>query len=526
MNDTPTETYYINSTIITPVEPAGTITGASALCAGSANVSYSIPPIANATAYTWTFPAGGDLVSGDNSPSVAVNYSTSAQSGNVTVAAANPCGTGASSSLFVTIYPLPAPVINGLSAVCAGSSGIIYTTAPGMTGYIWSITGGTITAGEGTETVTTSWNVAGAQSLSVSYTNSNLCSPASPTVKIVTVNPLPGAAGVITGDSEVCAGDNGVPYSIPPIADASSYTWITPGGSAIATGAGTNSITVNFTASAVSGDITVIGHNACGNGQASPAFQVLVSHMPAAAGTITGPDIVCAGTNGVIYSVPVILNAATYDWTVPAGAEITSGATSNQIVVSFSPAPGAGVITVKGASACGSGVVSPDFNVSMIASGNAPVVTAAGPLLTSSAVTGNQWYYEGTGPIAGATEQTYLATVTGWYWTVVMGVGCPFLESNHVYVLFTGQEELQNNNFSVFPVPNDGRFHVLMTTTSPETFTIQVYNQIGTKIFERGQIPVTGTTEQQIDIRPFASGIYSVVFLNNDHTVVRRVLVR
>ena len=162
----------------------------------------------------------------------------------------------------------------------------------------------------------------------------------------------------------------------------------------------------------------------------------------------------------------------------------------------------------------------------MIASQAAPVVTAAGPLLTSSTVTGNQWYYEGTGAIAGATLQTYTATITGWYWTVVMGVGCPTLESNHVYVLFTGQDEFQRDNFSVFPVPNDGKFNVLMTTPSLEKYTIQVYNQIGAKIFERNDIPVKGTIELQIDIRPVANGIYSVVFLNSDHTVVRKVLVR
>jgi hypothetical protein len=162
----------------------------------------------------------------------------------------------------------------------------------------------------------------------------------------------------------------------------------------------------------------------------------------------------------------------------------------------------------------------------MIASQGAPVVTAAGALLTSSTVTGNQWYYEGTGLISGATGQTYTATITGWYWTVVMGVGCPSLESNHVYVLFTGTDELQNDHFKVYPVPCDGMFAVSITSASPESYDIVVYNLMGIKIFERSDIAVNGMSEQEIDLRPVAKGIYSVVILGSDRTVVRKVIVR
>jgi hypothetical protein len=248
--------------------------------------------------------------------------------------------------------------------------------------------------------------------------------------------------------------------------------------------------------------------------------------MPAAAGTITGPDVVCAGTNGVNYSVPVIANATTYEWTVPAGAVITSGATTSQIVVSFSATPGTGVITVKGVSACGDGVLSPVFTVVMIASQSAPVVTANGALLNSSTPDGNQWWYEGTGAIAGATGQTHTATITGWYWTVVEGVGCPFLESNHVYVLFAGQGELKKSNFNIYPVPSDGIFSIVMTTLSPDIYSILVFNQLGMKIFELNEVLVDGTIEKQVDLRPIPPGIYSVVMRSRDHADVRKMIIR
>ena len=69
---------------------------------------------------------------------------------------------------------LPAPTLAGPISVCAGSTGNVYTTQAGMTNYIWAVSaGGTITAGgTSNSTVTVTWNTAGAQTVSVNYTNS------------------------------------------------------------------------------------------------------------------------------------------------------------------------------------------------------------------------------------------------------------------------------------------------------------------------------------------------------------------
>ena len=114
---------------------------------------------------------------------------------------------------------------------------------------------------------------------------------------------------------------------------------------------------------------------------------------------------------------------------------------------------------------------------------------------------------------------------TGYYTCVVTTNGCSSPISNKVWVVITGQQELQNSNFSVYPVPNDGRFTVSISSPVQETFSIQVYNTVGARIFDIGDIQVNGTFEKQIDLRPVANGIYSVVFLNSEHKVVKKVLV-
>ena len=85
--------------------------------------------------------------------------------------------------------------------------------------------------------------------------------------KIESVNLLTASAGTITGTSTVHQGQNGVTYTVTEIPNATSYVWTLPAG---ATGTSeTNSITVNFSVSAVSGNITVKGRNDCGNGTES-----------------------------------------------------------------------------------------------------------------------------------------------------------------------------------------------------------------------------------------------------------------
>ena len=49
-------------TVQTVPNPAGAITGSAVVCQGQNNVTYNIPPIANASGYIWTLPLGASIV--------------------------------------------------------------------------------------------------------------------------------------------------------------------------------------------------------------------------------------------------------------------------------------------------------------------------------------------------------------------------------------------------------------------------------------------------------------------------------
>jgi len=92
---------------------------------------------------------------------------------------------------------------------------------------------------------------------------------------IVTTNPLP--AGIITGKASVCQTQTGVNYSVSAITNATGYVWTLPTGATISSGSNTNAITVDYSASALDGNITVQGTNNSGFGNVSANYSVTVS---------------------------------------------------------------------------------------------------------------------------------------------------------------------------------------------------------------------------------------------------------
>jgi hypothetical protein len=267
------------SVTVNPV-PSPTIAGVSEVCAGATDVMYTTE--AGFNAYEWTISYGGTITSGLNTNEVTVTWAT-AGSRTISVNYNNALGCNANTptDFDVTVLSVPVPVIAGETEVCEGTTGVAYTTQPNYDDYLWTVSaGGVITSGAGTNAITVSWTGNGNQTVSVSYTNNLGCGSIEPTVYNVSVNPKPAAAGAITGTSPVCAGTTGVIYSVDAIANATDYMWTLPAGATLVSGLGTNEITVNFALTATSGAIKVYGINACGNGTASPTFNVVVNPIP------------------------------------------------------------------------------------------------------------------------------------------------------------------------------------------------------------------------------------------------------
>ena len=132
----------------------------------------------------------------------------------------------------------------------------------------------------------------------------------------------PTQAGSISGPKTLCQGQTEVIYSVAAIANATGYNWTLPTGAAITSGINTSSITVSYSASAISGNISVIGTNACGNG-ASSSITVTVNQSPIVTSPLTAS--ICSGTScniNLYSSIP-----SSFKWTIGSITGYIVGAT-------------------------------------------------------------------------------------------------------------------------------------------------------------------------------------------------------
>lgn len=159
-----------------PGTPGSVMGNYTNLC-GATNVAYSIPAaVTGATSYNWTTPSYANIVSGQGTTSILVNYqSVPATAGQVCVTADNACGSSASRCRTgITTSPAKPAAITGPASVCKNQAGVQYSTVlqPNVT-FTWTVpTGAVVTSGQGTSQITVTF---GTTSGSVKVKGTNAC---------------------------------------------------------------------------------------------------------------------------------------------------------------------------------------------------------------------------------------------------------------------------------------------------------------------------------------------------------------
>ncbi|MBS1586438.1 MAG: T9SS type A sorting domain-containing protein [Bacteroidetes bacterium] len=335
-----------------PAQP-GAIAGNAAPCQGTLGVAYSVTNDPNIVTYNWSYSGTGATIGGAGN-SITIDFANNATSGTLTVTGTNTCGTSVARTLTINVSPLPTQPGNftaSSNTVCQGQTGVLYTV-PNVAGntYTWTYSGSGVTGlGSTTNSATLDFS-ATATSGTLSVTTTNACGTSTARTLAITVNSVPATPGAITGTTPVCAGANGVSYSIAAVPTATSYTWSYSGTGATINGTGT-SITISFANNATSGTLSVTANNTCGSSTAS-TLAITVTPIPSQPSAIAGTNPVCAGTNGNVYTVTNDPNATSYTWSY-SGAGATLTGTTNSVSIDFSASATSGVLTVTANNACG-----------------------------------------------------------------------------------------------------------------------------------------------------------------------------
>lgn len=334
-------------------------TGPTTFCQNNPT-TISVPAIPGATSYTWTLPGGWGGTSTTNTITITTPFIGGG--GIVTVRGNNVCGSG--NTLNFNVFSSPGigtiGAVSGNTTICQNTTQTYTVPAvSNATSYTWILPAGWT----GTSTTNSITVTVGGSSGTIGVFASSSCGNTSTSNLAVTVNAIPSAPGIISGNSSVCSGTSQV-YSVASVPGATVYTWGIPGG--WFGFSNTNSITT--TAGSNSGNISVTASNACGTSSSSvlnvsaSSASIVINAQPQAL-------TLCQGQNGTL-TVTATGTNLTYQWRL--NGNPIAGATSSNLTISAVTPSQAGNYTVVITNSCGS-----------VTSSSASLVVNTAPTITS-----------------------------------------------------------------------------------------------------------------------------------------------
>jgi hypothetical protein len=208
------------------------------------------------------------IVSGQGTNTITVSFSNAFVTSPLKVRAVNACGRSAYKFFSVKrkVPLVPRSLTTSSSKACPGDSRVFTATSmPGATSYNWTApVGASVTAGQGTNIATITFNSGFTTAGVVSVTASNSCGTSLSKTRTISLN-TPLQPGLITGTRTVTQNQTSVPYSVLNVAGM-TYNWsVSPNFGSISSGQGSNAITVNATNNIGTGyTMSVTASNGCG----------------------------------------------------------------------------------------------------------------------------------------------------------------------------------------------------------------------------------------------------------------------
>lgn len=225
---------------------------------------------------------------------------------------ANGCDDSDTHSITIEVEQGIAPQITCASLSCPSAPAEVYTTDVVCDTYNWTVNGGTITAGQNTNTITVTWNDVplGTVNLTVGDCDgSTICNP----VGSISV-PLMSNNWVIEGDPIVCQNTTHV-YSVPMYASV-SYNWsVSPANSGTIVWQDNNQVAVQW--NTTDGVLSVSANSYLVECSAFNDLAVEVNLTY----SVSGTENLCTGA-----SATYTASAGLHNWTVSGDATIVGSA--------------------------------------------------------------------------------------------------------------------------------------------------------------------------------------------------------
>ncbi|MEI7501029.1 MAG: T9SS type A sorting domain-containing protein, partial [Bacteroidota bacterium] len=345
--------------------------------------------------------------------------------------------------------------------------------------------------------------------------------------------------GPITGNQTVCALDTAA-YSIVEVVEGITYNWSVEPAADTIIGNGTPTVTIIW--GNASGEIRVLASNDCGPNPTPSILPVTVNPSPTSLDPISGPDVVCNGTNGKFYTSSSV-KTVIYEWAVPIDANIVSGQGTDTIHVTWGSTEG--IVTVFALNDCGeTPVVTKSVGVNSIpgaagvitgkdticqGSGNLiysiPSITGATHYIWSTPTDVNITSGSGTNQVTlqyGSSAQSGNITVKG---TNDCGDGAESSKPVKVKNCTGIDQRSLESTIKIYPNPVSNELMISIEGKKQQlvlTFT----NTHGQVVHSETLTNITPDYKKKLDVSRFTKGVYFLKLFNNDQVFIEKVIVK
>lgn len=243
-------------------------------------------------------------------------------------------------------------------------------------------------------------------------------------------------------------------------------------------------------------------------------------NTPAVPNAISGTALVCASSAST-YSVTSVAGATSYTWTLPNG---WTGASTTNSIDAIAGNIG-GTISVSANNACGASAEEM-LTVTVRAADITVTQVNDSTLIANASGASYQWINcNNNEAIAGATNQSFQASINGSYAVIVTENGC-FDTSICYNITITGVGIGKNNtpNFTmIYPNPSNGQFHITVDQGYfNSSYTIKIYNLIGKEIYQT----IAYSTDFAIDLSKQAKGVYILSLQNGQQVFKKKIILK
>lgn len=201
------------------------------------------------------------------------------------------------------------------------------------------------------------------------------------------------------------------------------------------------------------------------------------------------------GINSPVFSTYTLLNDDSITCTVTSSASCVTGSPgmSNIIIMKVNPLP------------------------------STPVISLVGNELISSALTGNQWYFNND-TIPNAMGQNYTPIQNGNYYVIVTDLNGCISDTSNIYNITTNVEEfLINNGIETYPNPTNGKFHISIPEFSKnKKYKFGIYNMFGENIYLS---IIEHQISNEINLANSPKGIYFLKVYDRDLIFITKIVI-